>query len=282
MAFTDHCDVFGAVHEEGFNIIGNHIMRQRPSLFNYGTEMFSSNPQLLCKPITAHPEVTRRGNPLITVEDPLPILGSQGLLGINFCFQVTELKFDFYPGDQFSIPQELGPPLEKQRIAIVAEICGAIVCPDKKVSDHFGDEIAKLTFDQKQGKENERKDEKERPPITPIPGEKIECFCLQLYSILHIERIGPLNEQKLAIRLDDLEIVDIRPEALENNLECYVATTLRVGILPRIRIALDTIVYKLGQYAILSIFATPISGTVPNNPAVEENLIKVFLNVGVS
>jgi hypothetical protein len=37
MAFTDNSDLYGAINEEGINLIAQHIMRQRPSLFNYGT-----------------------------------------------------------------------------------------------------------------------------------------------------------------------------------------------------------------------------------------------------
>jgi hypothetical protein len=35
--FTDNCDLYGAIHEDGINRVVRHIMRQRPSLFNYGT-----------------------------------------------------------------------------------------------------------------------------------------------------------------------------------------------------------------------------------------------------
>ena len=38
MALTDHCDLFGAFHEEGFNRIVDHIRFQRPSMFNYATQ----------------------------------------------------------------------------------------------------------------------------------------------------------------------------------------------------------------------------------------------------
>ena len=38
MAFTDESDVFGSVHEDGINLVVRHLMRQRPSLFNYATK----------------------------------------------------------------------------------------------------------------------------------------------------------------------------------------------------------------------------------------------------
>ena len=41
MAFTDHSDLFAAVHEHGINTTIGHLMRQRPSLFNYATILFT-------------------------------------------------------------------------------------------------------------------------------------------------------------------------------------------------------------------------------------------------
>jgi hypothetical protein len=70
MAFTDHCDVFGAFHEDGFNRIIDHIRFQRPSMFNYATQAIADNPGLLCRPIEAHPRLNQHGNPLVTIIDP--------------------------------------------------------------------------------------------------------------------------------------------------------------------------------------------------------------------
>jgi hypothetical protein len=38
MAFTDHCDIFIAVLEAGINRVLTHVRRQRPSMFNYGSQ----------------------------------------------------------------------------------------------------------------------------------------------------------------------------------------------------------------------------------------------------
>ena len=280
MAFTDNCDVFGSIHERGFNRISRHLMQQRPSLFNYGTRRFATRPDLLCKPVDAHPEVTRRGNPLITVEDPLPIAGTGGLFGMDFCFQITEITVDFHPGNQFDLPPELNPPLKEQRLALMVQVCGAIVCPNREFAERYGDLIAGRVPAVGE-KEREPRDEP-RPPIRSIPGENVECFCLEVFAVARMGMVGPPHAKRLAIWLEGLEIVDIRPDALENSLECYIATTLRVGLLPRIRIALDTVSFELGAYATLTISPTPTSSTVPNNPAIEDDQLKAFINVGVS
>ena len=64
MAFTDHCDVFGSFHEEGFNRIVDHIRFQRPSMFNYATQAIADNLSLLCRPSGAPaPEPARQSAP---------------------------------------------------------------------------------------------------------------------------------------------------------------------------------------------------------------------------
>ena len=76
MAFTSNSDVFVSVNEAGINQIVRHVMLQRPSLFNYGTDAVIRNPELWCAPIEAAPAVHQRGNPLITREPPLPLMGT--------------------------------------------------------------------------------------------------------------------------------------------------------------------------------------------------------------
>lgn len=57
MAFTDNCDLYIAIHEEGINRIITHIMRQRPSIFNYGEPSVVDNNNFLCSPIESTKDV---------------------------------------------------------------------------------------------------------------------------------------------------------------------------------------------------------------------------------
>lgn len=268
MAFTDHCDVFGSVHEDGVNLVSHHVRRQRPSLFNYGTRLFADNLELLCRPIDFHPEVDRRGNPLLSVEDPLPIPGTDNRYGLDFSFQVTKLDIDFHPGNQFALPPELDP-LADQRLALHVEVCGAIACPDPEMVERLADSLAASKKD-------------ERRPIEVIPGGKPQCFCIQLFATARLELVGRDTSKKLAIRLEKVEIVDIRPDGLEDSLECFIENTLRLGILPKLRVALDKLTFDIGELAAVTLKPTPISADVPNNPAIEEDQVKVFVNVEVS
>lgn len=276
MAFTDHCDVFTAVHEDGFNRIFQHIMRQRPSLFNYGTRFFSVQPDRLCHKIEVHPEVLRRGNPLITVEDPLPVPGTGGSFGMDFCAQLTEMAVDFHPSNKFNLPPEL-EPLEPQTAALTAQFCVGLVCPNRERAQYLGDALAELA-EQDDSKPRDEKDP--RLPPAPIPGETIMCFCLKVFATIRIERLTTGLGEVLVPRLMNLEIVDIQPENLENTLECYVETILRVGILPRLRFAVDTLIEDMGSFLGLTPTLTPISADVPNNPAIEGDRVKIFVNLG--
>jgi hypothetical protein len=73
MAFTNHSGLFAAVHENGINATIGHLMRQRPSLFNYATLLFTQAlSSQFCVPIAPPPG----GGPLFTVEPQLPVLGA--------------------------------------------------------------------------------------------------------------------------------------------------------------------------------------------------------------
>ena len=172
MGFTDHCDLFASIHEEGINRIIGHIQRQRPSLFNYATAYVAAHPNLLCKEIMPHPIVSLRGNPLVTVVDPLPIPGTS--YAVNFAAQIAEAQIDFHPGDEFALPPELGPPLKTQRLAIKVTVCGGIGCPPKDFVDDLVPPPKSL------GREKEQADES--PPI-PLPTKRLNCFCLSAFVV---------------------------------------------------------------------------------------------------
>lgn len=274
MAFTSSSDLYGAAHEDGFNLIIHHVMRQRPSLFNYGTVSFLQSPnELFCKKIESHPEVTRRGNPLASSVNPLPIPGTN--LGVEFCFQLTSMEIDFHPGNQFDLPGELNPPLDRQQAAVHFEVCAAIACPEREIVEHFADELASLPAEAGKDKRDKEEDDK---PIKPLPFKSIECFCLDIFATAHGELIGPEHSKSLGVRLDGLEIVDIRPEGLENSLECYIETIIRLSLLPKLRFPMTTVLLEIPDLFSVGISPAPVA----NNPAIEEDQIKVFANLEVS
>lgn len=271
MALTDNCDLYGEIHKDGINHVAKNIMQQRPSLFNYCTAFVAANPYLLCKPIKVAQDVDNFRNPHITVEDPLPVFGTNGIIGLNFCFQITELEIDFHPGKVFTLPPELSPPLGAQKFAIHAQVCGGIGCPSEKndipipPSPDYSEKV-------------EHRHKIEYPQFVPST-EKLECFCLDLFVVGHIEMNGPVGDQRLLGKVDGLEIVDIEPNGLENSFECYLNLLFKTVILPRVSIAIPTMVFDILNLATITLSA---STTVSNNPAIEDDKLKVFIDLGVS
>jgi hypothetical protein len=282
MALTDNCDIFGSLDEEGINRFIQHVMRQRPSLFNFGTALLLNKPELLCEAIEAIPDVNKRGNPLITVEDPLPIIGSSGEWGINFCFQLTKAEIDFHPGGVFNLPSELSPPLGTQRFAFHVKVCGGIGCPPDDLLRRFETSLAKPFENDFNETANQIRERKLRLPPKPIPTDKLDCFCLELFAIGHIEMTGSPGNQRITPKLDNLEVVDIKPKGLEDSAECYLKLLIHLVLLPRLSISLEKLSFGiLDGLATIRLFATPISSAVPNNPAIEQNKIKTFVNMEV-
>jgi hypothetical protein len=251
-------------------------MRKRPSLFNYATDFVARRQHLLCLKIDVAPEVINRNNPLLTIESALPVLGTNEAYGLNFCFQLSELKIDFHPETVVQLPPELNPPLTAQHFAIGIRICGGIGCPQKYVLDNLPQSPPR--------EPQTRGDENPKPglPPTPLPTDRLECFCIDLFITGHFDVTGPPGNQVLSFKLDGLEIVDIKPDGLENSLECYFKSLIHLVVLPRMSFALENIVFDILKMATVALSATPAPAVVPNNPAIENDQLKVFINAAIS
>jgi hypothetical protein len=268
MAFTDHCDIFASFHEEGFNRIVGYVQQQRPSLFNYATAQLVANPQKLCQVINANPIVALRSNPLVTIVDLLPIPGTE--FGVDFAAQVSEVRIDFHPGDEFTLPAELSPPLQAQRLALKIKVCGGIACPPDAVIDQLIPP-PKTTADPPQDPP---------PPLKPLPLGEVQCFCLDAFATggVRFKQYGGIFY--LEPFLEGFEIMDIAPAGLESSLECFVKLVLRLSVLPGLRIALETMSFEVLQ-GVVNIQLLPVLGdpAVPNNPAIEEDQLKAFIRL---
>lgn len=288
MAFTDLSDLYGAINEEGINLIVRHLMRLRPSLFNYGTAFIAQNPELLCHKIEADSMVYVRNNPLITVEPALPVLGTNGLVGMNYCVQLLDMKIDFHPGNSITLPPELGI-LKKQQFALSAKACAGLGCPDEetlRTLEKVFDRINTPIFVDEYVNSNtlshvpsQVTHDKRINPVV-IPTRKLSCFCLEVFAVGHIEINQVGNRFIFKPKLDGLELVDLRPQGMEDAIECYVASVIRLGLLPRLQVALEKIVFDQ-MSEILTVTLKPTPG-LPNNPAIEGDELKAFINMEIS
>ncbi|MBF2050272.1 MAG: hypothetical protein IGS54_23390 [Elainella sp. C42_A2020_010] len=289
MAFTDNSDLYGSVNEAGVNRVVRHIMRKRPSLFNYATAAVASNRALWCVPVDfdssindsffANKKNGGRPNPIFTIEDPLPVLGARSSygvqVGLNFCVQLVKAELDLHPGRLFELPPELEPPLKEQRFAIRASVCGGLGCPEKDFLDAVRPDQTNTTSLAAQ-----------RNPVVVLPSRKLNCFCLDLFVVGHVEVVLSGSEQRLLAKVDALEIVDVKPEGLESNIECYLELLLQLVILPRVNTAAKELVLDLlttlnNLPGTIVPLIMPKPPAIPHNPAIEDDQLKLFVDLQV-
>jgi hypothetical protein len=306
MAFTDRSDLFAAVHENGINATIGQLMRQRPSLFNYATILFTQalRPQL-CVPINTPPG----GGPLFTVEPQLPVLGAPRPLGLDWCLQLSNVSVDLFPGNTLTLPPELDP-IGSQQFALHLRACFGLACPDDQVVENLAAEMeaavaaSMLPASPTTGPATGPAGGGDVQPalagpavraadVQPVPSANVLCSCLEAFGVGHFERgaVAGIPGQWLKTRLDSLEIVDLvtnPPSNLESMLECYLRVVLRLGVLPRLIVPMENLVLNITQMlqdndTSIGQHVTLVPATdVPNNPAVEDDQLKVFFNLKVN
>ena len=266
MPFTEHSDIYVAVHDAGINRVVRHVVRQRPSLVNLGTAALVRQPERLCREIDAHPVVSLRRNPLVGEVAPLPVALTPFTLGWGV--QVSALELDVHPGDVVTLPPQLQPPLGEQRLALHGGVCFGFGCPPDGLVDDLPPGLG--TVDPTHG----------RRASSMIPSRELLCTCLDLSTTLGLDFVGPQGSQRLRATLGGLELVDLGPESLENSIECYAELVLRLGLLPRLEVPVIQFSNVSGALS-LAVEPTATSGALPHNPALEDDQAKVFLDLTV-
>ena len=115
--------------------------------------------------------------------------------------------------------------------------------------------------------------------VVTFPVEELQCCCLRLVVVGHFEATGPEGDKVVEAKLDGLETVDIQPDCLEANLECYLRLLMWYVVLPRLRIAMSA--FHFGILDGLAHITLEPTTTVPHNPAVEDDSLKLFVDMEV-
>jgi hypothetical protein len=274
MAYTDHCDLYASVDEAGLNLIARHIMRQRPSLFNYATAFIALHPSLACKKIDASPDIATYNNPLFTIETELPIFGANAPpVSLNYCAQLTKALVDFHPGNTITLPAEMNPPLAKQHFALQAQVCAGLDCAEAQVNEIPPDPPNDGTPWRPPPKET---------PIVPT-GRKLDCFCLDLFGIGAAKIEYLLGYPTLVVDVDAVDVPEIAPKGLKEAVNCYALDTVRLVLRERLNFPLvKTFFFNLAFLSLPTITVAPAPNPpIPNNPAIENNQLKVFIDFTV-
>lgn len=256
MTYTGHCDLYVAVQDAGINRLLHHVMVQRPSLFNYGSMLPATDPHPVCRDIPAVLSVLQADNPLITELAPLPVVQTSLLL--DYIVQVTTGAIDFYPGNMFTLPPELHPPLDDQQFAVRFQVCAGLLCqPRTRVWPPM--------------KLKKKRKNRENDP---------DCFCLDLFATGECAITGHHGNQLITMNVSGIEIPQLKPDGLVDAMECYALLALNKGILPKISQAVSAIAFhSINLPDSMGSLTLSASTSVPHNPAVEENQFKTFVNI---
>ena len=84
-------------------------------------------------------------------------------------------------------------------------------------------------------------------------------------------------------QVDSVEIVDVEPKKLEDNMECYVRTSVALVLRQKLAIPMATFFVDFPLFGLgnVLLFPTP-NPPVPNNPAVEHDQLKAFVTMTVT
>jgi hypothetical protein len=268
MAFTDNSDLYAAITDDGVERIIQHVMLQRPSYFNHATADVIADDSRWCARVEHTQDVTDYFNPIFMEWDPLPVIGVDSPpVTIGFCAQVVKALLDFHPSNIIELPAELAPPLNEQRFGLMVVICATIQCPDE-------DQIVRIPV-----KEKDKSGEQEPIPPVHVPG-KPNCFCLDVYATGHFQREVILGQERILAQVENVEIVDVEPERMEANMECYLKLALNLILRQRLSIPLETFFFEIDLFDLATVTLSPTtSPPVPNNPAVEDDQLKVFMTM---
>jgi hypothetical protein len=280
MAFTDHCDLYAAVNEAGLNLIARHIMRQRPSLFNYATSFIAQHPSLACEPVDASADIITYNNPLFATEDPLPLLGIDAPpVALNYCAQLTKAEVDFFPGNVIALPAELNPPLPAQHFSMAVRICAGLDC----AWDELG-KIEPWPPSQQPGAAAGR----DRPPPAQTPpevpsGRKLDCFCLDGLVIGHAAIQQLFGQPTLVAHVDAVDVVELAPPGLKQAVNCYIRDTIELLLREKLMFPLvHTFFFDFAFLKLPGITVQPAPNPpILHNPAIEDDQIKVFVDFKV-
>jgi hypothetical protein len=284
MAYTSDCDIYVAVHENGINDLISRLMLEVPSFFNFGSRYISEYPQLACNPIVAKsidPEdplispVDISGIPPLlfnTALNPFPAetppIGTAVPFSLNipipspdFVVQLSKVQVDFYPGNVIALPSTVTAPLPVEHFAIHAQTFAGASCPS----------VRRRIIDEKQGHH--------------IPRRDLDCFSLDLYAEGVLKNAGSMRF--LNTNLDSLDIAGFKPDGLRQLIDCYLMYFTN-GVLSSVSNSVNALLaetFNLERFldynpATFTLQVSP-STTVPTNPTIEDDQVKLFMDANV-
>lgn len=239
MSLTEAENVFASVHEDAVNDFIRAFFGARPRHLRYGSPFFV--------PATTVSETT------------MARIAFPGTGGIEWSVRFTPPVVDLFDDDSGgAMPSQitLGPGQFTLRTRVtLCLLCGFIRRDDNEDRPNDDDR-----------KDRGRKDRDDKPPEERDGKQPHEiCTRLDVWALCHpvLRRVGGVDE--LSFRVDQVEIVDIKPSALESLIECLIEMLL-AAVLSQMWLPLPAL--RAGAFELL----------LTRGPEVEDDQVKVYGN----
>ncbi len=229
MSLTETEEVFASIHEDALNDLFSAFCSDRPRYLVYGSPAFV--------PTTTVAETT------------MPAIAFPGVPGgIQWRIRLTTPHIDLFKQSS-PLPPELSLAPGEFSASVGVELC--LDCRRIKIDPR-----------PPRGKPGERQPD-DRRPDDRHPLEELTCCKLELFAIGHLQHVlTSTGEDAIALAVDAVEIVDIKPGEVESLLECLLFMILQ-AVLAEIRLPLRAL--RVGAFQL-----TPIVG-----PLIEDDQVKM-------
>ena len=233
MSLTETEAVFASVHETALNDLLTAFFTDRPRYLVYGSSSFV--------PFTTVAETNIAA---------IPFPGIAG--GIQWRVTLGIPKVDLFK-KSMPLPPELSLNPGQFSARLDVELC--LDCRRLKIDPR-----------PPRGGHDERKNDNQTKD-KGHPLEEVTCFKLRVFAVGHLVHVMAVTgEDAVALDVDAVEIVDIKPDGLESLLECLLFMILQAA-LAEVRLPLRAL--RAGAFQLI-----PVVG-----PFIEDDQIKVRGNV---
>lgn len=233
MSLTQTEEVFASIHETALNDVLTAFFTDRPRYLVYGSSSFVPFTTVAATNIAA-----------------IPFPGIAG--GIHWRVTLSIPRVDLFK-KSMPLPPELSLNPGQFSARLDVELC--LDC-------------RRLQIDPRPPRGGHDDRPNERPPRDkPHPLEEVTCFKLKVFVVGHLAHVmASTGEDAIALDVDAVEIVDIKPDGLESLLECLLFMILQ-AVLAEVRLPLQAL--RAGAFQLI-----PVVG-----PLIEDDQIKARGNV---
>lgn len=231
MSLTEAEDVFGGIHEDALNDLLHAFFTARPRYLHY-----------------ASPGFVAATTPAVTQIGAIPFPNVPG--GIDWAVSLEIPVVDLHRQTQ-PLPPEL--TLTPGQLSVRTGVTLCLGCRH----DRINPEPPRPTHGH-----GERP--REAPPRDDRRRMHESCCRLDIFAIGHLERVIADNgEPAVAIAVDSVELVDVKPDDLETILECLLLMILR-AVLASVRLPLRAL--RAGAFTL----------TLTRGPEIQDDQLKIY------